>query len=134
MATVRGTAVVFSFTTTAGVTITGLTGWLAQTIDLEKTADEYMVKSGQGKDVTEIMENFKTRSNLNFQISGTDRATAITNAALPALNSLLAITACVEFPELISNYWMVKSAKGASGNTATRGADLTIVLNPEITT
>lgn len=134
MATVRGTPVIFSFTTAAGVTITGLTGWLAQTIDMELTGDEYMVKDGRGKDVTEIMENFKTKSTLNFQMSGTDRATAITNAALPALNTFIAITTCAEFPELVSNYWMVKAAKRSGGNTKTMEADLTISLNPNITT
>lgn len=134
MATVRGTPVIFSFTTAAGVTITGLTGWLAQSIDMELTADAYKVKDGRGKTVTEIMEDFMTKSTLNFQMSGTDRATAITNAALPALNTFVVITACAEFPELVSAYWIVDAAKKKSGNTTTMDADLTIHLNPNITT
>lgn len=134
MATVRGTAVIFSYTTTAGMTITGLTGWLTQNADLENTADEYQVKSAQGKDVTEIIENPKKRLTVRYEASGSDRATAITNAALPALNTFVLITACVEFPEIVSNYWMLKSAKKSLGNTGTMGMDLTMVLNPEITT
>ena len=133
MATVRGTAVIFSYTTAAGMTITGLTGYLTQTADLENTADEYMVKSAQGKDVTEITENDKKKLTVRFEASGTDRATAITNAALPALNTFAPITACTEFPEIVSNYWIVKAAKKSLSNTGTMGIDLTLSLNLNVT-
>lgn len=134
MATVRGTKVIFSFTTAAGATITGLTGWLAQEISIEKRAETYKVKDGRGKTVTEIWEDFMDGATLTFENSGTDRATAITNAALPSLGAFLAITACDEFPELISNYWIVDAAKANSGNTKTRNSELGIHLNPNITT
>lgn len=134
MATERGTKVIFSFTTAAGITFTGLTGYLVQTAELEALADEYFVKSAQGKDVTEIMENFKKRLTVRFETSGTDRATAITNAVLQSLNIFIPITACVEIPELISAYWILKATKKSTSNTGTLGVDMTLSLNPEITT
>ena len=134
MATVRGTPVVFSYTTAAGVTITGFTGYLLQSATLKNEADEYKVKSGQGKTVTRIVEDPVKRMDLSFEISGVDRATAITNAALPALNTFAPITACAELPEVVSNFWIVESVDKPTSNTGTMKVNMTLGLYPEITT
>lgn len=133
MATVRGTPVVFSYTTAAGATITGFTGWLMQSAKLKNDADEYKVKSGQGVTVTRIIEDSVKRMDLSFEISGVDRATAITNSALPALNTFAPITACAEIPEAVSAYWIVESVDKDTSNTGTIKVNMTLALYPSIT-
>ena len=123
----NGLAVNFGFSSTSwGITITGLTGFLIQTA--EETADAKLeaVMGPTGDDVLHGWHGFVTDATLECVItdlSGNSIATALTNTTLTGVTAgtFITITACAAMPDLATtshNVWEVQTgAKISKSNT-----------------
>jgi hypothetical protein len=117
MATQYGTAVNFGFPTTAnGITITGVSGTLLQSADHTKQADVFEVRDADGDIVNRTFYNQSDEATLEYIVTGTGLADAITNTALQTPGSLLVITACANMPSLVATTWQVEPGHKLSGS------------------
>ena len=121
MPTINGTAVNFGFTGTNGIVITGISGTLLQSADYSAEADKDEVRSGQGDIVNRSWYDQHIKATLEWVITGTGLAAAITNTAVAAMlpGAILVITACASEPDLIATNWEVirSSIKGSNTNS-----------------
>lgn len=120
MPTSNGTAVNFGFTGSNGIAITGVNGTLFQNLDYSGEADKDEVRSNLGDIVNRNWYDQRLKATLEWVITGTGLANAITNTAVAALlpGTILAITACASAPDLVATTWEVQrvSIKGSNTN------------------
>lgn len=134
MATNLGTAVNFGFITQAdGATITGYTGYLLQSADLSRKADEIEVRDAAGEVKSVVYYNSSDDATLEFVYYGTSQAAAITNTALKTVGALVVISACASIPDLVQTTWQLKDHKISGSNTDVKKATLTLKRNPNVT-
>ncbi len=134
MSTLNGTAVVFAFSTAAGITITGLNGVLLQSKDHAKEAERELTRDATGSRVQSTHYDFRDVATIRYRVSGTGVANAIVNTALQAPGTLLVVTACVEDPAMVATNWEVQSgAKLMQTNTGVAEIELTLEKSAGIT-
>lgn len=127
MATVNGTAVNFGFTGTNGITITGLTGLLLQSADYQKNADVDETRDGDGDVISRVFYNQHEEATLEFVVTGSGLAAAITNTAISTPGTIIDITECLSLPALDQTNWIVEPGAKISGtNTSTKKITLPI--------
>jgi hypothetical protein len=119
MATINGTAVVFGYTGSNGIAITGISGTLLQSTDHSAEADHEDVRDGDGDIVARAWYDQHRKASLEWVVTGTGLANAITNNALASLvpGTILNITACASDPDLVATSWEVMSARSSHSNT-----------------
>ena len=129
MAQSNGTAVNFGFTGTNGITITGVSGTLLQSADYAAEADKDEVRNNVGDIVNRNWYDQHIKATLEWVITGTGLANAITNTALAGIvpGTIIVITACASVPELIATNWEVQSGPAIKGSN-TNAKRLTIPL------
>ena len=116
--TTRGTPVNFGFaTTTNGITITGISGFLLQSAASSSTADEAQVRDGIGAFTTRTFYNPGAKATLNATVTGSDTAAAITNTAKQSIGGLLVISACASSPDLVATNWVIDGCDIDQKNT-----------------
>lgn len=116
MATINGTAVNFGFTGTNGIAITGLSGTLLQSAEHTKVSDLEKVRDGVGEVATHAHYNIHDEASLEYVVTGTGLAAAITNTVLQTPGTILVITACASMPSLVATTWEVQSGCKISGS------------------
>lgn len=120
MSTSNGTAVNFGFTGTNGIAITGLNGTLLQSADYSAEADKDEVRSGLGDIVNRNWYDQHLKATLEWVITGTGLANALTNTAVAGMlpGTIIVITACASEPDLVATNWEVmrSSIKGSNTN------------------
>jgi hypothetical protein len=115
---INGTPVNFGFTGTNGITISGISGTLLQSADVSAEADKEEVRNGVGDIVSRGWFDQHYKAALEWVISGTGLANAITNTTLVGLTpgTIINITACASMPDLIASSWEVMSGAKTSGS------------------
>ncbi len=118
MATINGTAVNFGFTGTNGIAITGISGTLLQSAEHSKMADKEETRSGIGDIITRGWHDQHDAATLEWVITGTGLADAITNTSLTGLvpGTIIVITACASMPSLVATTWEVQSGAKIVGS------------------
>ena len=120
MATSNGTAVNFGFTGSNGIVITGVSGTLLQSADYSAEAGKDEVRSGVGDIVNRNWYDQHLKATLEWAITGSGLAAAITNTAVAALlpGTIIVISACASVPDLVATTWEVQrvSIKGSNTN------------------
>src|ERR1035438_4279493 len=108
----NGTPVVFSLGSVAGVTITGISGNLTQSVSLEKQAKRTLVNDGNGNRTTSVHSDPIKVVSIEWKVGGTGIANAILQTVLQAPGAFLTITAAPNMPELVSanGYEVLKSS------------------------
>lgn len=135
MASILGTAVNFGFTGVNGITITGVSGTLLQSADLANQADVEEVRDADGDIVSRAFYNQSQDATLEYVVTGTNLAGAVTNSSLPTPGALLIITACASLPDLIATTWVVEPGPKVSGtNTTTKRITLGLKKHAGVTT
>lgn len=118
---INGTPVNFGFqTTTGGITISGLSGVLLQSAEHSVEADVERTRDPAGNIVTDAWYDQHVKATLEWVVTGTGLANAITNTALAALTpgTIINITACANDPDLVATNWEAMSgAKITKSNT-----------------
>lgn len=136
MATTIGKPVSFAFSNIEGVSeATYLTGKIIlQSADFEDTADEEQVRSGTGALVSRNFYNLGYKANLEYIPTGSTLAGVTANVALPAIGTILNITASPDIPSLIKTNWcVVPGGKIAGSNTSAKKITLPIEAHAGIT-
>lgn len=136
MAVINGTAINFGFKTSGGITITGISGVLLQSADLSVEADVADVRSALGDIVARAWYDQHSVATIEWEVSGTDLAAAITNSTLASVEpgDIIIITACASRPELIATNWECQSgSKIAGSNTANARISVTVHKRAGIT-
>jgi len=118
MATINGTAVNFGYTGSNGIAITGLSGLLLQSADHSVDADKDEVRSNVGDIVNRSWYDQHAKATLEFAITGTGLANAITNTSLAGLTpgTIIVISACASDPDLVATTWEVQSGASIKGS------------------
>lgn len=130
----NGTAVVFAFTTTAGITITGLSGVLLQSKDHSLESDNDTTRDGTGNVVQTTDYNFRDVASLRYRVSGTSLSDAKVNTALKTPGTILVVTACADDPAMVKTNWIVQSgAKIMQTNTSAAEIELPLIAYPGVT-
>lgn len=125
---VNGTPVNFGFQGTNGITITGVSGTLLQSADQQAVADVEVTRDGLGKEVTHGWYNDHDEATLEWVITGSGLAAAITNTTLLRPGAFVSITACTSQPGLVGT-WEAQTAIKISGtNTTSKKFTLPIKL------
>jgi hypothetical protein len=121
MATINGTAVNFGFTGTGGIAITGLSGILLQSAEDSMEADKEDVRSAAGDIVNRNWYDQHAKSQLEWVVTGTGLANAITNTTLAGLvpGTIVVISACASMPDLVGTTWEVMSGAREHGSNTT---------------
>ncbi len=119
MATINGTPVNFGFQGTDGITVSGVSGTLLQSVDQAKEADSEMARNGVGDGVTHGWYDARDTVTLEWIVTGSSLAAAITNTSLAAVapGTIINITACTSVPTLIATNWEVQSVRQQGSNT-----------------
>lgn len=134
MATINGTAVNFGFTGTNGITISGLSGVLLQSVERSKQADCEVVRNAVGDEVMHGWYNVHDEATLEWIVTGTSLAAAVTNTTLQTPGTIVSITACASDPDLVATSWEVQSGVKVSGsNTNAKRISLPIKKFTNIT-
>lgn len=120
MATINGTAIVFGFTGTNGIAITGISGTLLQSTDQSAEADHEDVRNGIGDIVARGWYDQNRKATLEWVVTGTGLANAIVNNTLATLlpGAIIVISACASNPDLIATNWEVMTSKNVGSNTS----------------
>ena len=120
MATINGTAVNFGYTGTNGIAITGISGTLLQSTDRSKAADVESARSGVGDIVARGWYDIHEEATLEWIITGTNLAAAVTNTTFTGIGpgDFIVITACASEPGLVAT-WEVQSAPKITGSNTT---------------
>ena len=115
---INGTPVNFAFTGTNGIVITGISGTLLQSADVSADADKDDTRTAGGDVCTHSWYDQHLKATLEWVVTGTGLANAITNTAVAAVTpgSIIAITACASMPDLIGSNWEVMSGAKESGS------------------
>lgn len=133
----NGTAVNFGFATTSGgITITGITGVLLQNADYSAEADKDEVRDGNGNIVSRNWYDPHLKATLEWVITGTGIAAAITNTAIAALapGTILVISACASVPDLVATNWeVVASPSIKASNTTSKRVSVPVEKRAGIT-
>ena len=133
-AVINGTPVVFSLGSAAGVTNTGLSGNLTQSISLEKQTKRTIVNDGNGNRTTSVHSDPIKVVSLEYKVGGTGIANAILNTTLVAPGTFITITAAPNMPELVSsNGWEVLKPRLKEGNEEVATITMDIEQAPNIT-
>ena len=109
MATVNGTPVNFTFGSST-IAFTNLTGTLVQGIDYGLASTRSVVKNQNGDRVTSAHCDQIRTATIEWIVSGTTMATAITNTVLNVPGTYIVITSCLAIPEMA-----IGGTAGASG-------------------
>ena len=117
----NGTAVNFVFTGTNGITITGISGTLLQSAEYSAEADKDEVRSAVGDIINRNWYDQRTKATLEWVITGTGLANAITNTAIASLTpgTIITISACASMPDLVGTTWEVQSGASIKGSNTT---------------
>lgn len=136
MATINGTPVNFGFASTAGgISITGLSGVLLQSAENAEEADHEDVRNGTGDIVARAWYDFRRSATLEWVVTGTSLAAAITNTAISSLlppGTILVVAACASRPELAAT-WEVQSSRVTGSNTTCARINIQIEKRTGIT-
>jgi hypothetical protein len=133
-AIINGTAVNFGFTGTNGITITGISGTLLQSAEHESMADVEITRDGLGAEVCNAFYNPHENAKLEWVVTGSGLAAAITNSALIAAGTFFVITACASMPSLIASTWQALSGCKLSGtNVNSKKLSVSLKKCPNIT-
>ncbi len=116
MAVINGTAVNFGFTGSGGITVTGLSGILLQSADHASHADLEEIRNAAGDVVVHAWHNFRDEAQLDYIVTGTGLANAVTNTVLQTPGTMLNITACASMPTLVGTHWEVQSGAKIAGS------------------
>lgn len=127
MAVLNGTAIVFAFTTTAGITITGVSGILLQSKDHSIVAEREVTRDAKGNRVQSTHYDERHEAALRYKVSGTSLADAKVNTALQTPGTLLVVTACADDPAMVATNWEVQSGARIT-QTNTSAAEIEIPL------
>lgn len=139
---INGTPINFGFTGVQdadggqGILITGLAGTLLQSVEQSKVGECEKVRDGNGNDVVHAWSNIHDEATLEYIVTGSGLATAITNttSALQTPGAILVISACASVPSLIGTTWEVQSGAKVSGsNTGAKKVTLPLHKLPGIT-
>ncbi len=130
-----GTAVNFAFTGADGIASAELTGKiLLQSAEHEPTSDEEQVRDAAGKLVTRSFYNPGDKATLEYIPKGATIAAAVTNTALPAVGTIMSVTACESMPSLVKTNWVVVPGGKVSGsNTTAKKITLSLEAHSGIT-
>lgn len=132
--TINGTAVNFGFTGAGGVAVTGLSGLLLQSAEHSKIADREEVRNGIGDPVMHGWHGQREVASLEWIVTGSGLADAITNTTIQTPGTILVITACASMPSLIATTWEVQSGAKVSGaNVNAKRITLPLEKNAGIT-
>ncbi len=125
----------FGFTGVGGITITGISGILLQTAEQTKAADCEVGRNGVGDEVAHGWYNPHDEGSLEWIVSGTGLADAITNTTIVKTpGTIIVITACANMPDLVATNWEVQSgAKTSGSNTSFKRITLPVKKFPGIT-
>jgi hypothetical protein len=120
MSVQNGTAVVFAYTGTNGITISGISGTLLQSAEQSAEADHEDTRSGAGDIIARSWYDQHRKATLEWVVTGTGLANAIVNRTLASLTpgAIISITACASQPDLVATNWEVMSSKDAGSNTS----------------
>ncbi len=134
-ATVNGTPVNFGFTGTNGFTPTGLSGTLLQNAEITNEGDCEVTRDGNGAEVTHGWYNFHLGSTLEWVVTGTSLAAAITNSSISSLTpgAFVSISACTSMPQLVGNWEVQAQAKVSGSNTTSKKISVPLKLFGGIT-
>lgn len=136
MAVSNGTAVNFGFTGSNGIAITGISGTLLQNVDYSAEADKDEVRSGVGDIVNRNWYDQRLKATLEWVITGTGLANAISNTAIASMTpgTIIVITACASAPDLVATSWEVQSGASIKGsNTNAKRVSLPLEKRAGIT-
>lgn len=136
MATQTTQLVNFGFTGTDGIAATGLTGnGLFQSADVSTGHDESQYKNATGDVVTRVFANIHEKATIEWIPAKDSVANAITaQGTLYALvRTILNITACASFPELVHTNWLVTDIKISKSNTDASKVTLSLERHAGIT-
>lgn len=134
-AIINGTPVNFGFQGTNGITVTGISGTLLQSVEHESMADCDVTRNGLGEEVTHGWHNYREEARLEWIVTGTSVGAAITNSALIAAGTFFVITACTSLPNLVATTWEAQSGCKVSGsNVNAKRMSVTIAKCAGITT
>ncbi len=135
MATINGTAVNFGFTGTDGITISGISGTLLQTADNANMADKEETRNGVGDIVTRGWYDQHQAAQLEWVVSGSGIAAAITNSAISGLTpgTMISITTCLSMPSLVATWEVQSGAKVSGSNTTSKKISISIEKRAGIT-
>lgn len=119
MATNNGRAVVFGYTGTDGITISGISGTILQSGDHSAEADKEDVRGPTGDIVGRNWYDQHRKLTLEWVVGGTGLANAITNRTLASLTpgTVVNITACASQPDNVATNWEIQSARDNGSNT-----------------
>lgn len=119
MAVINGTAINFGFTGSNGIAITGLSGTLLQSLDHSKGADVESVRNGLGDIVSRGWYDLHDEATIEWVITGTGLANAITNTTLSSLTpgAFIVVTACASDPDVVATWEVQSGAKITGSNT-----------------
>lgn len=119
MATNLGTAVVFGYTGTNGIVITGISGTLLQSAEHSAEADREDIRDGDGDIVAHNFHDQNRKATLEWVVTGTGLANAIVNRTLASLvpGTIIAIATCASDPDLVASTWVIMSARSVGSNT-----------------
>lgn len=124
MATINGVPVNFGLTGTLssgsqGISITGITGTLIQSVEQTANADCEKVKDGNGNEIVHGWANQNTTATLEWIIGADSLANAIVGTTfVKKPGNFVAVTACTSQPALIGVSWEVQSGvKISQSNT-----------------
>jgi hypothetical protein len=136
MPTINGTAVVFGFTGTNGMTITGISGLLTQQADHTLAADREEIRGGQGDHVAHSFYDQHQKGTLEFVVTGTGLGNAITNLTVKTIlppGTIIAVSACASDPDLIQTNWEVQEATVRHSNVGSARISLSVESRAGIT-
>jgi len=117
-----------------GITITGVSGVLLQSVELSKGAEVERARDGNGNTVVKAWSDIHDEATLEWIVAGSSLSTALTNTALSAPGALVVITACTSVPSLVATTWEVQAGgKISASNTSFKKISLPIHKYPGIT-
>ena len=134
--TILGAAVNFGFTGTDGIAeSTILTGKIIlQSADIELASDEEQVRDAAGVLASRAFYNPSSKATLEYIPTGASISASLTNTTLPAIGSILSITACANIPSLVKTNWVVVPGGKISGsNTSAKKITINLEAHAGIT-
>jgi hypothetical protein len=119
MAVVNGTPVNFGFTGSNGIAITGLSGFLLQSVEQSKGADVESTRNGVGDIVARGWHDLHDEATLEVTVTSTTQALAATATTLSnlAAGTFIVISACASRPDLVATWEVQPGARIMGGNT-----------------
>ncbi len=132
--TQNGTPVVFSLGSTAGITMTGISGNLTQSVSFDKNTKRSLVMDGNGNRCTSVHTDPVKNVSIEWKVGGTGLANAVLQTYLKELGSFVVITAAPNMPEIVSaNGYEVLKSGIKEGNEEVATIKIDIEQAPNIT-